>query len=568
LAVDQASPGDTVIVSSGIYNESVEINTPNVTLLGPNAGTPGDASRGDEAIIEQGLKLNASEVTVDGLQIENNDTNGVRIGPEVVPDDVIIQHNRITNVEGGSFLRGGADTGAGNGIQIQFGVPEPNGETAQNIRIVDNEISDISTRDVGGIEGESGRTLAIGINVLPRGNDITGLEIENNTIRSIEPGVPGEGSETETRAISVDTQLDDPDRSSASLNAAGQVSELRVTNNTFTDLTAGDGVAAITLFEDGRVSPRTGVENFKIRNNEFSRFDANSEVAVFVGGYEDLGRHDISLNNFSDGNIIRFDGDQSGYDVSEADTLDARLNFYNGRLSNDSIIITGIGENSRGSDAVLYDPVLTVEPSERADSVEDIRNYGSYIEVESDGEPTVIGFPAPPAEPLGELISNETLQVEGEGTQIFYYDNAAQSFEEVDGSFVPEAGDVIVITTGGDPISGEFVVPVDTTVEGIAADPNSGTVDVNEGWNLVATGAANSLEAPTTTSDLLTAGQFQTQPVQPGAPTTTVGAYDGTWLFVDEDGQLTTGYVENQLPFEYEDLVLTPETESNDDDDS
>jgi len=419
---------------------------------------------------------------------------------------------------------------------------------------------------VGEIEGENGGTLAIGINVLPRGNDIRGLQIENNTIRSIEPGVPGEGDETETRAISVDTQLDDPGRGSASLNAAGQVSELRVTNNTFTDLTAGDGVAAITLFEDGRVSPRTGVENFEIRNNEFSRFDANDEVAVFIGGYEDLGRHDISLNNFSDGNIIRFDGDQSGYDVSEADTLDARLNFYNGRLSNDSITITGIGENSRGSDAVLYDPVLTVEPSERADNVEDIRNYGSYIEVESDGEPTVIGFPAPPAEPLGELIPNETLQLggDGEGAQIFLYDNAEQSFKEVNGDFVPEAGDVIVITTGGDPISGELIVPVDTELENVAGAPSQ--VQINEGWNLVATGAADQLRDPTATSEILAAAQFQTQPAQPGGPGATVSAYDGTWLFVADDGQLATGYVENQPPFGYSELVVLPNTEADDND--
>jgi hypothetical protein len=238
-------------------------------------------------------------------------------------------------------------------------------------------------------------------------------------------------------------------------------------------------------------------------------------------------------------------------DNKASETLEAPLNYY------------GDGDTPTIEGSVIYDPLLTV-PIEQAnlENPQEVRSYGSYLELDTEGEPAVIGFPAPPAEPLGELIPNETLSVAGEGAQVFLYDSAEQSFEEVNGSFVPDAGDVIVITTGGDALSGEIIVPVDTTVAGNAATPDSGTVDINEGWNLVATGAADGLTSPTATSDIVDAGQFQIQPDQPGAPGVTVGAYEGTWLFAESSGELTTGYRGDQPPSGYIDRVLIPEDDN------
>jgi surface glycoprotein (TIGR04207 family) len=569
-AVEDAQPGDSVEIAAATYNESVDIRTENITLVGPNADIPGDASRGDEAIIEQGVKINASEVTVDGLQIETNGTNAVRIGPEVVPEDVTIQNNIITDVGGGDFLRNKQPAGAGNGIQVQFARGEPEGETAENLRILNNKISNVTTLET------TGRTTAVGINILPRGNDVE-LNITGNTITDIEAGNSLDDTER-SRAISVDTQFDgairngevsDPD------NFAGRATELVITNNEITDITSGDRVRAVALFEDGRVganedapdfkykdgiTQREGPEDFVITGNEFDDISAPGEFesAVFIGGYNDLGDdHAVARNNIEDGALYRFAAPQDGFSVEDSDDLNAVLNWW--------------GENAtpRASDDILYDPVLTVPTEDAADNTTDVRNYGSYIEVETEGEPTVIGFPAPPAEPLSELLSNDTLERdEGEGVTFFIYDNANDSFEIITDldSTTPQAGEVLVITTENQStISEEIIVPVETDTEDPIGAPTEGEVQLDTGWNLVATGAANSADDPIVAGTEVLAGTQLgvTQPSQPGAPDADVGAYHGTWILMDDEGILFTGYAPDTPPLLYADLTLNPDTDNS-----
>jgi surface glycoprotein (TIGR04207 family) len=542
---------DTIEVGPGTYNESVDVDVQGLTLVGPNAGTPGDASRGDEAIIEQGVKINASEVTVDGLQIENDGQDGIRLGPEVVPDDTLIINNVITNVDGGTFQRYNGPAGAGNGIQVQFNNGQPEGETAENLRIINNTISDISTPDV------TSRTTAVGINVLPRGNDVE-LEIVGNTITHIEAGNSSDDTER-SRAISVDTQFDgainngevsDPD------NFAGRATGLVISDNEITDITSGDRVRAVALFEDGRVganedgiTQREGPENFLIAENEFDNISAPGEFesAVFIGGYNDLGNdHAVTANDIEDGALYRFAAPQDGFSVEDSDDLNAVLNYW--------------GENATpdASDDVIYDPVLTtsfedVDP----DPTGGIDEYGSVLELESDGEALAVGFSAPPNETVGELFAD--VEIKG---NLFVYENG-EGYESVDEDYTPSTGEVIVITSDG--VDEGLVVPVDASIEGDAARPTS--VDVENGWNLVATGAADNIDqiddnaALGGTGTINDALQLQAQPEQPGAPTTEFGAFEGTWLLVDGSGEISTGYAEDQSPQEYYDeLLLTPET--------
>jgi hypothetical protein len=309
-AVDNASEGATIEIEPGVYNESVDVNVQNVTLVGPNAGTPGDAERSEEAIVRQGVKLNASGVTFDGFWVETNATNAVRIGPEVVPDDVTIQNNVITNVGGGDFLRENTPTGAGNGIQVQFNSGEPTGETAENLRILNNEINNVTTLDT------EGGTTAVGINILPRGNNVD-LEIRGNTIRDIEPG-SSSNDEAQARAISIDTQDDEK-------SGDGRVNGAVIENNDITGLAADDDVWAISIFEDGSLDPKEGVENFTISENTFDDFDADvEEVALFVGGYAELGsEHQFTRNNVQDGAIARIGGENE-----EFDSLNATNNWW------------------------------------------------------------------------------------------------------------------------------------------------------------------------------------------------------------------------------------------------
>lgn len=311
-AVNNANDDDTIAVEAGTYDESVTLNVTGLTLEGPNAGTPGySTTRGDEAKITRGATVAAEGVTLDGVQIENNDTNGVRLGPDTVPDNTTIRNSIVTNVTGGTFLRGGSDAGAGNGIQVQFNEGPPAGETAGNLRILDNEISNISTPDV------SDRTTAVGINVLPRGNDVE-VEIDGNTITDIEPGASGSSNER-ARGVSIDTQVNDT-------TDTGRVNGATITNNDITGLRSSDRYRAIGLFEDGSLSPPEGPRNFLIEKNEFDDFNASGVVqaSIFVGGYETLGNdHEVTSNNIDDGFVERFTGGASGFD-----TLDAVGNWW------------------------------------------------------------------------------------------------------------------------------------------------------------------------------------------------------------------------------------------------
>ncbi len=49
-----ANPGDTVTVAAGTYDEPVISVNKSVTLLGANAGTPGDGVRAAESVVGQG----------------------------------------------------------------------------------------------------------------------------------------------------------------------------------------------------------------------------------------------------------------------------------------------------------------------------------------------------------------------------------------------------------------------------------------------------------------------------------------------------------------------------------
>jgi len=339
-AVDLASAGADIEVRESTYDESVTVDKA-VTVEGPNDGTPGDATRGPEAIVTNGLKITADNVTIDGLQVENTGRDGIRFGPDTVPSNVTIQNSVVTDVTGAV---GGKS--AGNGIQFQFNSVA--NETAQNIQILDNEISNITTPDATDKE-----TIAIGVNVLPRGNNVS-LEIRGNTFTDIEPGT-STNNRAEARGVSLSTQDDN-------LNGFGRVDGAVVTNNTFDNISAGDNVRAVALFEEDDLNPREGVKNFSVTQNNFTNLSGatvNTTGALFVGGYETLGAdHVVTENNFDSGGVLRFANASqigSGFNSSVAEDLDATENWW-GNPSGPSGAGPGVGNPV--SENVTFDPWL------------------------------------------------------------------------------------------------------------------------------------------------------------------------------------------------------------------
>jgi hypothetical protein len=337
----------TVEVEPGTYDESVTVDVPGLTVAGPNAGTPGDTVRGAEAVITggsgntPGVQIAADNVTLDGLQVENTDTNGIRFGPDTVPSNVTIQNSVVTNVTGAI---GGKS--AGNGIQFQFS--NVANETAQNIQILDNEISNITTPNA-----TSAETIATGVNVLPRGNNVS-LEIRGNTFTDIEPGT-STNNRAEARGVSLSTQDDNE-------NGFGRVDGAVVTNNTFDNISAGTNVRAVSLFEEDDLNPREGVKNFTVTRNNFTSLSGATPGrtgALFVGGYETLGAdHVVTGNNFDSGGVLRFTNASQigpGFDPSAAEDLNAMENWW-GNQSGPSGAGPGVGNPV--SENVTFDPWL------------------------------------------------------------------------------------------------------------------------------------------------------------------------------------------------------------------
>lgn len=495
--VDAFDNTNTVEAAAGVY-DGFEITTRNVTVTGQR----------NDTVIEGLVYLKAQETELREVRVDpptfgtindNNENQAVLVSAsDATVDDAIVDIDVDVEVSGDTAYE-----------EIQ---------AVQVFASDDSPISDVVVSDnaiVGtGTQSDDALVGVVGVN--DQGNTTDTLIVNND----IDVASEGYSFGVVTRA-------------SRGNNAVGTPSSEVL----FNDITAiggtlngvGYGIESTSNDGAGSNGAQVDAEDQQVKYNHFENIDSIEHKSA-------SGRLDLTVNKWEDPDDVQFLTDAFDSDIQDG------------------------GE-------IVYDPVLTEEKSvnrfdelvtenENGEIFATTRDYSSYIELETEGEPAVIGFPAPPAAPLGELISNETLQVEGKGVNLFIYDNQKQEFEEANGSTVPEAGEVLVITTGGDPISGDLVVPVDTEPNERIATPSQ--TPVSEGWNLVATGAVNSRSDVDITSEIDIAGTFQTQPAQPGAPPASTKAYSGVWIFVKDDGILTPGYVPDQPPFVYTEGVLTP----------
>ena len=122
-ALDDSTPGDTVLVCRGIYADNVSVDTPDVTLQAANESVVLD---GDDRL-GIGVRVQASGVTVDGLTVRDYEFAGIVVVSDEPLADVRVTDNDITTdsfflpgiyVDGvrGAQVSGNRVTDSGSGI--------------------------------------------------------------------------------------------------------------------------------------------------------------------------------------------------------------------------------------------------------------------------------------------------------------------------------------------------------------------------------------------------------------------------------------------------------------------
>jgi len=223
-AVDAASNDQTVLIGPGTYNESVSISTTNVTLEGPNAGINENRdARSDEAVIAGQLSVSAQNVTINGVQVTpNTETfNQTPAAAIIVSEsDATVQNNRIGN----------------------FTV----------------NITDIEANSTQGIQ------------VFNAGNEITGIEIQSNSVENI----TYEGS---SQAPSGDFGTDYGNL--YGIHVQGEIGNTVVEENTIRNLTSG-GYTLATAVSGTDSDVTANPEEIVIKGNIYENLNAKALPAT------------------------------------------------------------------------------------------------------------------------------------------------------------------------------------------------------------------------------------------------------------------------------------------------
>lgn len=169
--IDVANPGETVCVVADTYDEAVTVDVEDLTLSGPNAGTPGYRPRDPEATIEGQVVVSADGATIDGFDVSppparsNQEAEAIRVSN--APDGV-----RVENTVVRDFAEDGIPAWEGvDGINVFGG----NGtDPIEGVEIRGNAVRRIDGRDAKG--------GAAGISV--QGN-VDGAVVERNVVTDV-----------------------------------------------------------------------------------------------------------------------------------------------------------------------------------------------------------------------------------------------------------------------------------------------------------------------------------------------------------------------------------------------
>lgn len=98
-AVDQASPGDTIIVAAGTYSEAVNVTKAGLTIQGAGVGATIVDVTGKAVQSNIGVYVGAANVTLRGFTVQSNNGSQPRYGVKVATvDGVTLDHLLVQNV--------------------------------------------------------------------------------------------------------------------------------------------------------------------------------------------------------------------------------------------------------------------------------------------------------------------------------------------------------------------------------------------------------------------------------------------------------------------------------------
>jgi len=279
-AIDSAGAGATICVEPGTYTETLDIDVDGLTLL-----SLGVAS---ETIIEADLANTGNS-----------------------PKLIVVDDAKNVTIDGFTLRDANSGTTANGTVHAVQVLATSGGDDASGFTLTNSVVEDLNAQD---------RVRALAVNVVqggsggPSAGTADNPTITDNVFRNL--------------VVDGDALANDPSGESGNrvvgTGLNGSVSGAEVSNNTFDDFrisprSTGNNKCIIHAVELSEDSNGDGPTGFSITDNTFDNFvscentvnnEDVSSIAIFVGGLNSLGNHEISRNNFN-------------FDVGSAPTLGA-----------------------------------------------------------------------------------------------------------------------------------------------------------------------------------------------------------------------------------------------------
>ena len=184
---------DTIRIAAGTYDDPLTLSE-SVTLLGANAGTPGDENRGDESEITATVQVNANGVTLNGLRFtqgvdgDNTGNNlrllnnvfeevGLSVRPQETRSGIQIRNNQFNAIDVFGISLSNLSDARVTGNVVDVVGTEANSDAIVADLLIGSTISDNSLNVAAG--GGSGLQLS---GTEDAGNPLEDITISGNTI--------------------------------------------------------------------------------------------------------------------------------------------------------------------------------------------------------------------------------------------------------------------------------------------------------------------------------------------------------------------------------------------------